>query len=397
MVNTEALPPNYSNTRWLMIGLALVLTGLVLWNIRNILLYGLAAIILVILISMPVRFLSRFGIRRFPAILITFAGFGLLAYLLTLMVLPTLVDQFVLLGDAIADGVNEAIEYYNSGQLVEDYPILQDLGILNPEEETINVETIRRVGEQVLDALSQLSGSVLPFLGGIANTLLSVLIVFFLTIFFLSNPDQYKNGFVKLFPKWYRHRVYYIMERLNTLLRRWIVAQLIGMVVSGIGTYIGLRLIGIEQAAALAVLTAIFSLVPNFGELIAVGVSLAVAAVQAPDRLLWVIIVIYGISFLQNQVIGPLVTSESVNIPPVLILLGQIIVAGFFGVIGIILAVPILVIVMVVVQEVYIKDILGDDSPGDLTAIERVIKKHGYKLSRRPSEDMTDGLQPDGV
>ncbi|PJF22139.1 MAG: hypothetical protein CUN56_07485, partial [Phototrophicales bacterium] len=61
MVNTEALPPNYSNTRWLMIGLALVLTGLVLWNIRNILLYGLAAIILVILISMPVRFLSRFG------------------------------------------------------------------------------------------------------------------------------------------------------------------------------------------------------------------------------------------------------------------------------------------------------------------------------------------------
>jgi predicted PurR-regulated permease PerM len=187
------------------------------------------------------------------------------------------------------------------------------------------------------------------------------------------------------------------MERLNTLLRRWIFAQLIGMIVSGIGTYIGLRLIGIEQAAALAVLTAIFSLVPNFGELIAVGGSLAVAAVQAPDRLMWVVVVIYGVSFLQNQVIGPLVTAESVNIPPVLILLGQIIVAGFFGVIGIILAVPILVIGMVVVQEVYIKDILGDDSPGDLTAVERVIAKHGYKLSRRPSDDMTDGLQPDGV
>lgn len=396
-MNTEALPPNYSNTRWMMIGIGLVLIGAVLWNVRNILLYGLAAIILVILISMPVSFLKRWGIRRLPAILITFIGFGFIGYIIALMVLPTLVDQFILLGDAIADGIDEAIDYYNSGQLVADYPIVEDLGILNPEEETINVETIRSVGDQIIDALSQLSGSVLPFIGGIANTFLSILIVLFLTMFFLSNPDQYKNGLVKLFPKWYRHRVYYIMERLNTLLRRWIFAQLIGMVVSGIGTYIGLRLIGIEQAAALAVLTAIFSLVPNFGELIAVGGSLAVAAVQAPDRLMWVVVVIYGVSFLQNQVIGPLVTAESVNIPPVLILLGQIIVAGFFGVIGIILAVPILVIGMVVVQEVYIKDILGDDSPGDLTAVERVIAKHGYKLSRRPSDDMTDGLQPDGV
>ncbi|GAB4529679.1 MAG: AI-2E family transporter [Anaerolineae bacterium] len=331
-----------------------------LWTIRNILLLGLAALILVVFITIPVNLLARLRIGRFPAIVLTFIGTAIFIYVLMLLVIPTLFDQFTtLLNETIPAGVEAIGDFIASGELQETFPFLEDINI-NLDEIQLDLALIQEVLERSSQAFRQVSGSVLPFITGVANTVLSMLIVFFLTIFFLSDPDTYKNGFVKLFPLWYRDRVRYILERLNFLLRRWIYATLIGIFITGMGTFIGLSMVGIREAAALAVLTALFSFVPNFGELLATLIAVAVAAVQAPDSVPLVIVVIYGVSFVQGQIFAPLITFETVNIPPVLILLGQIVVAGFFGVLGIILAVPIIAIAMTLVQEVYIKDILGD-------------------------------------
>jgi len=384
---TKTNIPNFNSSRWIWIALALFLVGFVLWNIRNILLYGLGAIILVILISMPVRFLARYKIGRTPAIIASLVAGTVVVYLISSLLLPTFVDQFVRLGDSIAQGVDQIVEYWNSGELQDSYPFLVSLPRLNTAQPTtlaldnlrvnpftyqvsvvnfdtqsfqIDTATIRSLLEQGFNAVGQLGGTVLPFITGIANTLLTFLIVIFLTMFFLAEPDKYTKGFIKIFPLWYRDRVEYILKRIDYLLRRWIVSQFIGMAITFIGTYIGLALLGIPQAVALAILAAIFSLVPNFGQLIAVLVAILVASVQAPDRLVLIIIVIYGVSFIQGQIIAPILTSGAVDIPPVLFLLGQIIAAGFFGVLGIVLTGPLLVIVMVIIQEVYVKDILGD-------------------------------------
>lgn len=384
-------PPNYSSTRWIMIAIAVGLVCLFLWQIRSILLFGFAAVMVVILITIPVGVLGRIGISRIPAIIMTIIGGVALSIILVLMVLPTLVEQFVILGEQITRGLEEIVRQWNSGEIQEQFPFLRDLEVIDLRENQINLDTIRDVTQQGLDTLGRVSGSVLPFIGGIANTFLSLLIVFFLTLFFLAEPETYKNGFIQLFPLWYRHRVRYILDRLNVLLRRWIFAQVIGMLITGLGTFLGLSLVGIQQAGALAVLTAFFSFVPNFGELISVGVALAVGAVQAPDRLVWIIIVIYGVSFLQGQVIGPLIASESVDIPPVVILLGQIVVARFFGVMGIVLAVPLMVIMVVLVQEIYVRDILGD------TKDERVSVKSTGEQPMVIIDPQEDTLISDGV
>jgi predicted PurR-regulated permease PerM len=363
---SQATTPTQNYVRWMLIALGVIILSMFLWEIRNILLYVLTAVILDVFISIPVGNMMRMGIKRVPATIIAFIGAIIFMTLMVLMVFPTLIDQFILLGEAIGEGVGKAVDAWNSGELQEDLPFLKEISLIDLNEEVqLDVDTIRSVGDQVLDTLGELGGSVLPFLGGIANTVLSMLIILFLTIFFLVDPITYRNGFVLLFPKWYRHRIDHILGRLYTLLRRWIYAQGIGMLITGVGTFIGLRLIGIQQAAALAILTAFFSFVPNFGELLAAICSLAVGAVQAPDRLHWILIVIYGVSLIQGQILGPIITSERLKIPPVLILIGQIVVAGLFGVMGIILAVPITAIAMVIVQEVYIKDILGDRRDGE--------------------------------
>lgn len=361
----NASPQNYSPIRWLLIVIGLLVVGVFLWNIRNILLLGLAAIIVVIFVTIPVSYLTRLrflGLRlnRPVAILLTFVGIFVTIVALALLVLPTLIDQFVVLSEVIFDGIERAVTAWNEGEIQAALPFLE--GIEFNEDFRLNAQQLQDITEQGLDTISQLGGSVIPLVGGIANTMVSILIVLFLSIFFLAEPMTYRNGLVSLVPLWYRHRVDFILDRLYVLLRRWIFAALIGMTITGIGTFIGLSAVGIQQAAALAVLTAFFSFVPSFGELLALAVALAVGVVQAPDRLIWIVVVIYGVSFIQGQIFAPLITAESVDIPPVLILLGQVVVAGFFGVVGIVLAVPILVICMVLVQEIYVKDILGDDS-----------------------------------
>jgi predicted PurR-regulated permease PerM len=95
-----------------------------------------------------------------------------------------------------------------------------------------------------------------------------------------------------------------------------------------------------------------------------------VGFVQAPQSIGWIVVIIYGTSFLQSQVIAPLLFSESINLSPVMVLLGQIFSAAFFGFLGIMLAVPLTAILMILVQEVYVKDILGDRPSEQTVAVE---------------------------
>ena len=181
-----------------------------------------------------------------------------------------------------------------------------------------------------------------------------------MSMYFLTDPKGYEEGVIKLFPLWYRHRVREIKDRIDSALRGWLQVTFISMVITGAGTAIGLAIIGIEQWVALGVLAGLLSFIPNFGPIVALIPSIAVGILQAPENVGWIIVVIYGVSAVQSQLISPLLVNESLNVSPVLVLLGQIISGIFFGFIGIMLAVPITAVVKILVDEVYIKDILGD-------------------------------------
>jgi predicted PurR-regulated permease PerM len=124
----------------------------------------------------------------------------------------------------------------------------------------------------------------------------------------------------------------------------------------------------VEQAAALGVLAGLLSFIPNFGTIVALIPSIAVGIVQTPQSIIWIIIIIYGVSFVQTQILLPVLVAGSIRLPPVLVLLGQIIAGAFLGFLGLMLAVPITAILMVLVQEIYVKDVLGDRQSAKATA-----------------------------
>jgi predicted PurR-regulated permease PerM len=121
----------------------------------------------------------------------------------------------------------------------------------------------------------------------------------------------------------------------------------------------------------------LFSFVPNFGPIAALVPALAAGFAQGSDKILLIVLIIYGTSFLQSQIISPIVFKESINLPPVLVLVGQILAAIFFGFLGLMLAVPMTAILLVLVQEVYVKDILGDTSAEEQLHLEEALMPDG--------------------
>ncbi|RMG88352.1 MAG: AI-2E family transporter [Chloroflexi bacterium] len=361
MSNLQNSSSGWSSTNRLVVPLILIAIAVAIWIIRSILLLVFASIILVVFFTMPVRFLGRYGVRRTPAILLSLVGLVVLFIILARLILPSLIEQFsILITQEIPRGIDALIQWWNSGQIYDTFPFLRDvLGPVSGELRLSN-EVVNTVVNQISSALGQVGTSVLPVLGGVANTVLSLLIIFFMSMYFLTDPKGYEEGIIKLFPLWYRHRVREIKDRIDFTLRGWLQVTFISMVITGVGTAIGLAIIGIEQWVALGVLAGLLSFIPNFGPIVALIPSIAVGILQAPENVGWIIVVIYGVSAVQSQLISPLLVNESLNIPPVLVLLGQIISGIFFGFIGIMLAVPITAVVKILVDEVYIKDILGD-------------------------------------
>src|SRR5262245_1181836 len=116
------------NIHWIFVALFVVIITLALWQIRSILMLALAAVMLTVFASMPVRYLVGRGMSRGLAIFVSVLGGMAIVILTILLVFPTLIQQFsVLFTDIIPQGIERLIDRWNSGELIEQTPVLQQI------------------------------------------------------------------------------------------------------------------------------------------------------------------------------------------------------------------------------------------------------------------------------
>jgi predicted PurR-regulated permease PerM len=216
------------------------------------------------------------------------------------------------------------------------------------------------MGQKVLDYTSgdnskKLLDTAQTFFSTSFGVLGDMYIILFLGIFFTASPSLYKDGILVLVPQSKKQLGKAIIDRISLSLKGWLKGMLLSMVLITILITVGLSIMGIPAAMVLGLITGILEIVPNFGPLIAMipGVLLAFT-VSTNTAIIVALLYIVSQTIVAN-IVTPLIQKKMINLPPALTLISQLIMGTLSGALGIILAVPLLAMVIILVDELYVK------------------------------------------
>jgi len=205
----------------------------------------------------------------------------------------------------------------------------------------------------------QFSGAQHSFLRVLTSTLAvsgAFLLVLFIAAYIGVDPHLYHGGVLALVPGRERDRAALTMARLATTLRRWLVTQLIAMVVIGAVTTVFLLAIHVKAALPLGILAGVAKFIPIVGSIFAAIPAIAMAFIDSPHKALVVAVGYFVIQFVENHLLVPVLMKHGVNIPPALTLGIQALMALLFGFLGLLVAVPLLAVILTVVRALNPKD-----------------------------------------
>jgi predicted PurR-regulated permease PerM len=201
--------------------------------------------------------------------------------------------------------------------------------------------------------LAQIGGAGRQFLHVLGSTLAvlaGILLVIFLSIYLAIDPSVYRRGLLHLVPRRLRGQTEEILSAIVVTLRKWLVTQLIAMIVIGVVTTVVLMALKVRAAVPLGILAGLLEFVPNLGPVLSSLPAMAMGFVDSPQKALAVAIAYVGIQFIENHLLIPILMKQGLNLPPALTIVMQSLMALIFGVLGLLVAVPLLAAIVIATQ-----------------------------------------------
>ncbi|HVG42319.1 MAG TPA: AI-2E family transporter [Chitinophagaceae bacterium] len=206
------------------------------------------------------------------------------------------------------------------------------------------------------DSMKKAQGFASTFFKSTFGVFGDIYVVLFLGIFFTVSPQIYKKGIVQLIPKKGQEKGEDVLNKLGDNLKKWLKGTIFSMTVVMILTSIGLSVLGVPMWLALAIIAGILNFIPNFGPLIAMIPAVLVALMESPTTAAIVAGIYIVIQVVESNFITPMVQQKLISIPPALIIMAQLLISPLSGGWGLVLAIPLMIIIMILVQELYIKE-----------------------------------------
>ncbi|RTL50358.1 MAG: AI-2E family transporter [Bradyrhizobiaceae bacterium] len=196
--------------------------------------------------------------------------------------------------------------------------------------------------------VSQTLKLILGTVGAVGN----LFIVLFLGLAFASQPGVYRRGLLHLSPARYRAHVEIVTDRIGVTLERWLIAQMITMSAVFAVTWIGLLLIGIPGAFILGIQAGLLAFIPTVGAILG-GLIIVLASLASG----WVAVgsafaLFLGVHALESYILTPIIQREAIDIPPATLFAFQILLGVVFGLWGLALALPVMAIAKVIIDDV---------------------------------------------
>jgi predicted PurR-regulated permease PerM len=222
------------------------------------------------------------------------------------------------------------------------------------------VENLSFMGVKNLDLAGRLQGMMshtgewlLSHVIDAASLLTSMILIPFIVFFLMKDGREFKRSFVGIVPNRYFEVTLYLLYKLNVQVGNFLRGQFIDATIVGLLAMLALWVVGIKYFFLIGLFTGLANLIPYFGPLAGAGLAIVLSILQTGgfELALYVMLVFTGIKLLDDAFIQPLVVAKSVDMNPLTVLLVILIGGKLFGILGMLLSVPIAGFIKVVVRE----------------------------------------------
>lgn len=302
-----------------------------LWDV---VLVVLTAIVIASAVEPATRWFIGWGLPRLPSALVVYAGTILLLGSFFYVFIPPILDEAGSFMTTLPADVNIPLLL---NPIKEKGPAIIQPGI------SVLSRTLSPVqlANNIRQALAGVSGSVFNLVSTVFGGLVSLLLMIVLS-FYLSVQEDGVSNFLRIVtPLEHEKYVIDLWKRSQHKIGRWMQGQLILAIIVGVLVYLGLTVLGMKYALLLALLAALFELIPVFGPILAEIPALILAFTSGGFTFMLLIAGFYlVVQQFESQLLYPLVVRKVVGVPPLLVILALIIGARLAGFLGLILSVP---------------------------------------------------------
>ena len=314
---------------------ALAAAGLLFEQLVTLLLLVVIAIIIALPLAAGGTWLQRFGVPRVIGVVVCLlAGFAIVA-LLAFLIVPPFVDQVKAFVNELPGLVTRAEHHFH----------------LKPG-------TVSRTAEQLASRYTQhpakLLGPLSSIALGAASVIGAAIVVLISALYAAINPDPLVRGLVRLAPFEHRGELLRVLGRIRAAWLGWLRGIALDMLVLGSLLFIGLKLIGLPFAVGFAVFSALLTVIPNYGSVISAIPPILLGLSQSLHEAVLVTIVYVVVNQVEGNLVLPLIMGRSVSVHPAAVAIAVLIAGSLFGVIGLFIAIPLLSLTMIAIEEIWI-------------------------------------------
>jgi predicted PurR-regulated permease PerM len=328
--------------RAVLLAFGLVVVGLIFHTLLTLIL----AVLIMVIIALPLAafadFLQRYHVpRAIGVVLGLLIGLGAFAGLL-LLVIPVFSQE-----------VNK---------FIADLPTLTSqfshrIGRLTGTSATHVGHQIQHFVNNYKSHPSKLLGPIASVSQTVIGVVVAIVVILLTALYTAIHPQPLLTGITDLFPPRRRPLARHLLGRLRTAYLGWLIGLMIGMVILGGLTYLGLLLVGLDFAAFFAVFTAVAMIIPYFGALASSIIPILYALTFSTGKAILVAIVYIVAHQIESNLIQPLVVARAVKLHPAVVAVGVVAVERLFGFVGLIVAVPIISTFTILVGDLWVNPI----------------------------------------
>lgn len=331
--------------KWL--GLLLIIaSGYILWRIQTIVFLFLAAVVFATALNRLVRRFRQSNVRRAYAILLSLTIVLSLSGILIALILIQLVDQFNQLLNLIPVSIDQ-IQWW-----------IYELQSRIPDGMKTNLPSLVNLTQNLQIAANWMIKNIYLLFSNSFALILNILFVFVLTIMLLANPQRYRQSLIKIFPAFYRQRADEILSKCEVKLVHYVAGIALSMVFVGTTSTIGLFMLQAPLPVVNGLLAGLSGFIPYIGAIASAIPPILLALLDDPWKALAVLVLYFTIQQVEGNFVTPLIMRRQVNLLPATTLALLTALGTFFGFLGLLLGLPIIIIGQTWLEEAVIHDIL---------------------------------------